>query len=107
MPRSKYFRSTSRYGRISFSLMNDQMTRVISSPSSSTSGVFTSIFAIGAPPYPQGMGRPGNVQLARLFGIRVGADYTWFAVLFLAIFFAREQFAELTDEPDSTVFLAA
>jgi Zn-dependent protease len=47
------------------------------------------------------------VQLARLFGIRVGADYTWFVVLFLAIFFAREQFAELTDASDSTVFIAA
>src|SRR6476661_6733731 len=36
IPRSKYFRSTSRYGRISWSLMNCQMIRVISSPSSST-----------------------------------------------------------------------
>src|SRR4051794_12574652 len=46
MPRSKYFRSTSRYGRISFSLMKDQMTRVISSPSSSTMGFFTWILAM-------------------------------------------------------------
>jgi Zn-dependent protease len=53
------------------------------------------------------MGRSGNVQLARLFGIRLGADYTWFVVLFLAIFFAREQLAALTEEPDSTVFIAA
>src|SRR4051794_21852314 len=48
MPRSKYFSSTSRYGRISFSLMNSHSTWVISSPSSSTSGVFTLILsAIG------------------------------------------------------------
>jgi hypothetical protein len=47
IPRSKYLRSTSTYGRISLSLMNAQMTRVISSPSSSTMGFFTSIFANG------------------------------------------------------------
>ena len=53
------------------------------------------------------MGRPGSVQLARVFGIRIGADYSWFAVLFLAIFFAREQFATLTKEDNTTVFIAA
>ena len=47
------------------------------------------------------------MQLARVFGIRIGADYTWFVILFLAIFFAREQFAALTDESESTVFIAA
>ena len=46
IPRSKYFSSTSRYGRISCSLMNCQMIRVISSPSSSTTGVFTLILAM-------------------------------------------------------------
>src|SRR3954447_20695642 len=45
MPRSKYFSSTSRYGRISWSLMNCQMIRVISSPSSSTTVPSTLIFA--------------------------------------------------------------
>ena len=39
--RSKYFRSMSRYGRISCSLMNAQMIRVISSPSISTTGFAT------------------------------------------------------------------
>jgi hypothetical protein len=38
--------SMSRYGRISLSLMNPQMMRVISSPSSSTTGVFALIFAV-------------------------------------------------------------
>src|SRR5689334_21690895 len=36
----------SRYGRISLSLMNCQIMRVISSPSSSTTGVFTVILAM-------------------------------------------------------------
>src|SRR5919106_1607609 len=45
--RSKYLRSTSRYGWISRSLMNAQMMRVISSPSSSTTGRATLIFAMG------------------------------------------------------------
>src|SRR5919106_1586749 len=45
--RSKYLRSTSRYGWISRSLMKAQMMRVISSPSSSTTGPATLIFAMG------------------------------------------------------------
>src|SRR5215470_13134778 len=44
MPRSKYLRSISRYGRISLSLMKRQMMRVISSPSISTMGFLTLIF---------------------------------------------------------------
>lgn len=47
------------------------------------------------------------MQLARVFGIRIGADYSWFLILFLAIFFAREQFALLTDASESAVFVAA
>ena len=46
-PRSKYWRSISRYGWISLSLMSCQMMRVISSPSSSTTGFSTLIFAMG------------------------------------------------------------
>jgi hypothetical protein len=45
-PRSKYFRSMSRYGRISFSRIFCQMMRVISSPSISTTGFFTLILLI-------------------------------------------------------------
>src|SRR5680860_537962 len=44
MLRSKYLRSISRYGWIRRSLMNCQMIRVISSPSSSTTGPATLIF---------------------------------------------------------------
>jgi Zn-dependent protease/CBS domain-containing protein len=53
------------------------------------------------------MGGRGSVQLARVFGIRVGADYSWFLILFLAIFFAREQFAELTHASETQVYVAA
>lgn len=53
------------------------------------------------------MGGRGSVQLARLAGIRIGADYSWFLILFLAIFFAREQLAALTDASDTAVFVGA
>src|SRR5579883_611939 len=46
IPRSKYCRSMSRNGWISLSLMYFQMIRVISSPSSSTTGLVTLIFAM-------------------------------------------------------------
>src|SRR5258708_39962296 len=46
IPRSKYIRLISRNGRISLSLMYCQMIRVISSPSSSTTGLDTLIFAM-------------------------------------------------------------
>src|SRR3979411_2094935 len=46
IPRSKYIRSISRNGLISLSLMYFQMIRVISSPSSSTTGLVTLIFAM-------------------------------------------------------------
>src|SRR5579871_4423649 len=46
IPRSKYCRSMSRNGWISLSLMYFQMILVISSPSSSTTGLVTLIFAM-------------------------------------------------------------
>src|SRR6266704_45547 len=46
IPRSKYISSRSRNGLISLSLMYCQMIRVISSPSSSTTGLVTLIFAM-------------------------------------------------------------
>jgi Zn-dependent protease len=36
-----------------------------------------------------------SVQLARVFGIRVGADASWFVVLFLLIFILSQQFKSL------------
>ncbi len=53
------------------------------------------------------MSRPGSVQLARIFGIRIGADYGWFLIVFLAIFFAQDQMRQLTRASDTTVYLAA
>src|SRR4051795_6619316 len=46
IPRSKYIRLISRNGLTSLSLMYCQMIRVISSPSSSTTGLVTLIFAM-------------------------------------------------------------
>src|SRR5256885_1931968 len=46
IPRSKYIRLISRKGLTSLSLMYCQMIRVISSPSSSTTGLVTLIFAM-------------------------------------------------------------
>ena len=40
------------------------------------------------------MGRGGTFQLVRLFGIRVGADPSWFLILFLAIFWLQDGFRE-------------
>src|ERR1700753_1993551 len=51
MPKSKYCKFTSRNGLISLSLMYCQMIRVISSPSSSTTGLVTLIFAMEIGPY--------------------------------------------------------
>ena len=52
-------------------------------------------------------GRSGSLQLARLFGIRVGADYSWLLVLFLVIFFFQDQFRDTVGGSDSTIYLAA
>src|SRR5690349_8648176 len=58
MPRSKYISSTSRNGFINLSLMYCQMILVISSPSSSTTGFFTLIFAMADQ-------APGTVRFGR------------------------------------------
>lgn len=47
------------------------------------------------------------MQLAHLFGIRIGADYSWFLILFLAIFFARQQLSLLTDASETAVYAGA
>jgi len=36
-----------------------------------------------------------NIQLARVFGIRIGVDWTWFIVLFVVIFVLRGYFAQV------------
>lgn len=37
-------------------------------------------------------GRSGSIQLARLFGIRVGVDLSWFVILFIVIFWLSDEF---------------
>ncbi len=41
------------------------------------------------------MQRRDNVQLARVFGIRVGVEWSWFIVLFVVIFVLRDYFAQI------------
>lgn len=52
-------------------------------------------------------GRRGSLQLARLFGIRIGADYSWLLVLFLVIFFFQDNFRDTVDATTTTVYLTA
>jgi len=52
-------------------------------------------------------GRPGSIQLARIFGIRVGVDFSWFIVLFLVIFWLSGSFRTTLGSSDTTAYLAA
>jgi Zn-dependent protease len=53
------------------------------------------------------MPRRASLQLARLFGVRVGADYSWLLVLFLVIFFFQEQFRATVDASSTTIYLVS
>ena len=54
------------------------------------------------------MPRSGSMQLFRVFGIRIGVDFSWFLVLFLAIFFLQDSFGRtLGEEDSSTAYVAA
>jgi Zn-dependent protease len=52
------------------------------------------------------MGGGGSIQLARIFGIRVGASPSWFAVLFLIIFVLAGQFDGAADSAGGAFGLA-
>lgn len=52
-------------------------------------------------------GRPGSIQLARIFGIRVGVDASWFVVLFLVIFWLSGSFRDTLNSSDTTAYLTA
>lgn len=52
-------------------------------------------------------GRPGSIQLARIFGIRVGVDFSWFIVLFLVIFWLSGSFQDTLGSSDTTAYLTA
>lgn len=51
--------------------------------------------------------RGGSVQLAKLFGIRVGATPSWFFVLFLLIYLLTGYFGDVLDGSDQEAFLCA
>src|SRR3954468_15948900 len=53
-------------------------------------------------------GGGGSMQLARVFGIRIGASYGWFVFLFLMIWFLSERFAdELPGASNTTTYVTA
>src|SRR3954471_11051000 len=53
-------------------------------------------------------GAGGSTQLARVFGIRIGASPGWFVFLFLMIWWLSDRFAEtLPDASDATSYAVA
>jgi Zn-dependent protease len=51
--------------------------------------------------------RTGSIQLARVFGIRVGVDISWFVVLFLVIFWLSDRFRRVLGGSDTTAYVTA
>ncbi|MCW2958066.1 MAG: site-2 protease family protein [Solirubrobacterales bacterium] len=51
--------------------------------------------------------RGGSVQLAKVFGIRVGATPSWFFVLFVLIYILTGYFGDVLDGSDQQAFLCA
>jgi len=49
----------------------------------------------------------GSIQLARVFGIRVGASPSWFVVLFVMIYFLSGYFSDVLDGSDTTAYVTA
>ena len=47
----------------------------------------------------------GSIQLARVFGIRIGVDYSWFLILFLIIWSLSGYYEDVA--PDSNAFVLA
>ncbi len=52
-------------------------------------------------------GRSGSIQLARIFGIRVGVDFSWFVVLFLVIFWLSSSFQDTLGSSNTTAYMTA
>lgn len=52
-------------------------------------------------------GRSGSIQLARILGIRVGVDASWFVVLFLVIFWLSSSFQDTLGSSQTTAYLTA
>ncbi len=53
------------------------------------------------------MPRRGSIQLARIFGVRVGADASWFITLFLFIFLLSAPFRDELGGSDTKGYVAA
>ncbi len=49
----------------------------------------------------------GSIQLARIFGIRIGVSISWFFVLFFLIFFLSQYFHEVLGGSSSTAYVVA
>jgi Zn-dependent protease len=49
----------------------------------------------------------GSIQLARIFGIRIGVSGSWFLVLFFLIFFLSQYFHEILGGSTSTAYAVA
>jgi Zn-dependent protease/CBS domain-containing protein len=47
------------------------------------------------PPLSPVLGSGGSLRLARIFGIRIGVNLSWFVVLFLFIFWFQQQFTDI------------
>lgn len=52
-------------------------------------------------------GRGSSIQLARIFGIRIGVDFSWFVVLFLIIFLLSDRFQQVLDSSSTVAYLTA
>jgi Zn-dependent protease len=52
-------------------------------------------------------GGGGSIQLARVFGIRVGVTTSWFVVLFVFIFLLSGSFRDTLDSSDTTAYATA
>ncbi|MDP9294358.1 MAG: site-2 protease family protein [Actinomycetota bacterium] len=53
------------------------------------------------------LGSGGSFQLARLFGIRIGVNASWFVILFLFIYFFQGSFRSTLDASDTVAFATA
>jgi Zn-dependent protease len=49
--------------------------------------------------------RPGSIKLFDVFGIRIGADGTWFVILFLVIFWLSSPFRQTLHSSDGVAYL--
>ena len=48
-----------------------------------------------------------NLQLARIFGIRIGVSVSWFVVLFFLIYWLSEYFHDFIGGSQSTAYVVA